>query len=244
MYFWLADRFSEGHGLLELAVAAASPSGSSPVSRIELLVALTYVAPDAQAGTGAFGVAISGDDEHAATLAEETQAQLEELEDHWAARVRSRLGAGSAALATAEAIAHEPFQIAELLLEGWIAERRDESGHAVASYRQALDIAYRGSGGHRPSLLAPETVRALWSSADARAELARAGDTLAQTDSARALHREVVDWSRARRPLQPRETSVAVPAGSPGAAALTALQSESRRVDDARSPSRLGGSAS
>lgn len=240
MYFWLADRFCEGPDVLELAVAAASHVGASAASRFEMLLALSYAGPEEDGaqraaprvqGTVALGIAVSGDDEHAATLAEDERVRLEELEGHWAAGLRARFDAGSAGggsaaataetLPKAEAIAEEAFQVAGLLLDAWIAERRDEHTRAVEDYRQALDVARRTSSAHEPAPVAARTVRALWSSPDARAELDRARRALGQTDTAEALYRRVVDWSRAERPQQPRETFLAALTGSPAGAALS-----------------------
>jgi hypothetical protein len=240
VYFWLADRFCTGHDVLELAVAAASRVGASAASRIEMLLALSYAGPEDDGaqraaprvqGTVALGIAVSGDDEHAATLAEEERVRLEELEWHWAARVRARFDAGSAGggtaaatagtLPKAEAIAEEAFQVAGLLLEAWIAERRDEYARAVADYRDVLHLTRRASFAHEASPVAASTARALWSSADARAELARARRALGHTGTAEALHRRVLAWSSAARPQQPREMFLAALAGSPAGAALS-----------------------
>jgi hypothetical protein len=240
VYFWLADRFSEGHDVLELAVAAASPVGASVAPRVEMLLALSYAGPEDEDGeratprthgTVAFGVAVSGDDEHAAALADEARVGLEELEGHWAAGMRSRFDArsagGSDPAATAESvrragtIADGSFEVAGLLLEAWIAERREEQAQAVAGYRHAFDLARRASFEHELSPLAAGTARRLWSSAHARAELGRAQRALGRTMTAQALHRRVVDWSRTPRPQQPRETFLAALAGTPAAAVLS-----------------------
>jgi hypothetical protein len=226
VYFWLADRFSDDAGLLELAVAAASRDGASEASRIELLLALAYAAPGGGSaphpeGTIAFGVAVSGDDEHAATLAEEAHARLEELQDHWAAGVRTGLDAGTESLQAAEEIADEPFRVAGLLLDAWVAERREEFAQAVSDYRDVLAVACRASAARESCPDAANTARTLWSSAHARAELADARRALGQTETARALHDRLVDWSRETRPQQPRETYLAALAGSPAAAALS-----------------------
>ena len=227
MYFWLADRFSEGRGLLEFAVAAASADNASFASRVEMLVALSYAGPEhrdagRETGTVAFGTAISGDDEHAATLADDARVRLEELEDHWAARVRGRLsGNPDESLQVAEGIAQEPFEIGGLLLEAWIAERRDEFAGALEKYRRALDLVCRSSGSHIPSPAAANAARGLWSSSQARAELDRVVRAIGPTETARALHRRVVDWSAEPRLSQPRESFLAALAGTPAAAALS-----------------------
>jgi hypothetical protein len=232
VYFWLADRFAEAAGLLELAVAAASSNGAPGPSRIEMLVVLAYATPEEpgparaaprEHGAVAFGVAVSGDDEHAAILAEETHARLEELEDHWAAGVRTHLADGEfEGLQTAEAIAHQPFQIAGLLLDAWVAEHREEHDEAVADYRAALAIARHDSAPHELSLAAAKSARELWSSPHARDELEGARHSLGSSATAAALYGRVVDWSKAWRPQQPRETFLDAPAGSPAAAALEA----------------------
>ncbi|MGZ4399737.1 MAG: hypothetical protein ACXVYM_02575 [Gaiellaceae bacterium] len=240
MYFWLADRFCEGPDVLELAVAAASHVRASAASRIEMLLALSYAGPEDDGaqraaprvqGTVALGIAVSGDDEHAATLAEDERVRLEELEGHWAAGLRARFDAGTAGggtaaataetLPKAEAIAEDAFQVAGLLLDAWIAERRDEYARAVADYREALDVARRTSSAHEPAPVAARTVRALWTSQDARAELARARRALGGSESARGLYRRLVDWSSAPRLQQPRETFLAALAESPAGAALS-----------------------
>lgn len=225
MYFWLADRFSEGPGVLELAVAAVS-GGHSPASasHIELLVALAYAETEGERaeGTVAFGAAISGDDERAAILAEDADARLRELGDHWAAGVRTRLDEHAVeALEKAEEIAHQPFRLAGLLLDAWVAERRGECARAVSEYSAALALAYESSGAHESSLVAARTARALWSSPDARAELIGARRTLGDTETARALHARLVDWATQARPQQPRETFLAALDGSPAATALS-----------------------
>jgi predicted ATPase len=212
----------------------------------------------------ALALAESGNDELAAALAEEAYAGVEATGDDWSITMASLLRAQIAALAGdvstvatmaaradrhADAIGFDAFQASAMLLEAWVAERRNEGEAAVDAYQQALRRAGRAgfedhrsfalaglasnalAGGDlrhaealaRRALTAAEGARSFWAAAHARVLLGRVLSMAGHQHSAERLNRAVVEWSERKRPHQARETLFLALAGSPGAAALAGL---------------------
>jgi hypothetical protein len=136
-----------------------------------------------------------------------------------------------------------------LLIEAWIAERRNEPGATEDAYRRALELAARiGFADHvsfamaqlgsdaltrgdtpqaeelcRQALVTAEAASASWLAAHARVQLAQALEAAGDADSAETLYGTVVEWSQTPRPRQVRESLFVELGGSPGAAALRGL---------------------
>jgi predicted ATPase/DNA-binding SARP family transcriptional activator len=184
-YFPLAERVSEGRSFLEAALAAAS--ADAPVGKqTELLAWLCYLATEeldldaaidagerglAVAATGSapsesalaratlsLALALFGDHERAAALAEEARAGYGAAGDHWGVagsslvRAQGAVHAGDIStvatmttemLRHSEAIGYDVFVVPAMLLEAWVAERRSEPGAAEDAYRRALALAGR-----------------------------------------------------------------------------------------------------
>jgi hypothetical protein len=129
-----------------------------------------------------------------------------------------------------------------MLLEAWVAERRNEPGTAEDAYRRALALARRiGFADHasfalaqlgsnplargdtyqaeelcRRALAMAEAASGPWLAAHARVQLARVQERAGDTDTAETLYRRVVEWSQTPRPRQVRESLFVGLAGSPG----------------------------
>ena len=184
-YFALAERVSEGRSFLKAALGAAS--ADAPVGkRIELLAWLCYLATEeldldaaidagerglAVAATGpapsesalargtlSLALALSGDHERAAALAEKARADYGAAADHWGVAASSLVRAQGAVhagdistVATmtteivrhSEAIGYDVFVVPAMLLEAWVDERRNEPAAAEDAYRRALELAGR-----------------------------------------------------------------------------------------------------
>jgi tetratricopeptide (TPR) repeat protein len=137
-----------------------------------------------------------------------------------------------------------------MLIEAWIAERRNEPGASEDAYRRALELAARiGFADHvsfalaqlgsdaltrgdtrqaeelcRQALVTAEAASASWLAAHARVQLAQALEAAGDADSAETLYGTVVEWSsQTPRPRQARESLFVELGGSPGAAALRGL---------------------
>jgi hypothetical protein len=136
-----------------------------------------------------------------------------------------------------------------LLLEAWVAERRDDRAAAADAYRRALELAGRvGFGDHaafalaglgsnalagvglreaeelqRQALATAEAAQAPWVAAHARVALARNAAAAEDAETAERLYRQVVEWSQTQRPRQARESVFLALAGSPATAALLGL---------------------
>ena len=233
-----------------LAVAAAGPAPSeSALARVTLSLAL----------------ALSGDDERAAALAEEARAGYGAAGDHWGVAASSLVRAEGAVHAGdvstvasmtaeivrhSEAIGYDVFRVPAMLIEAWIAERRNEPGATEDAYRRALELAARiGFEDHvsfalaqlgsdaltrgdtrqaeelcRQALVTAEAASASWLAAHARVQLAHALEAAGDADSAETLYGTVVEWSsQTPRPRQVRESLFVELGGSPGAAALRGL---------------------
>jgi tetratricopeptide (TPR) repeat protein len=149
----------------------------------------------------------------------------------------------------ADAIDYDPFRVPGLLLEAWVAERRAEGATAVAAYRHALELAARvGFGDHaafalsqlgshalangnlreaeelqRQALSTADAAHAAWVIAHARVQLARIAVASGDPEGAETLHSKVLEWSRAKRLHQARESLFVALAGNPATAALRGL---------------------
>ena len=159
-----------------------------------------------------------------------------------------------------EAVGYGAFEVPAMLLEAWVAERRNEPGAAEDAYRRALALARRiGFADHasfaltqlgsnaltrgdthqaeelcRRALAMAEAASTSWLAAHARVQLARVQERAGDTDTAETLYRRVVEWSQTPRPRQIRESLFVGLAGSPGAAALWDLaRLAAARGDDA-----------
>jgi predicted ATPase/DNA-binding SARP family transcriptional activator len=311
-YFALAERVSEGRSFLKAALGAAS--ADAPVGkRIELLAWLCYLATEeldldaaidagerglAVATTGpaaaesalvrgtlSLALALSGDHERAAALAEKARAGYGAAGDHWGVAASSLVRAQGAvhageistvATMTAEivrhseAIGYDAFEVPAMLLEAWVAERRDEPVAAEDAYRRALELAGRiGFADHasfalaqlgsnalergdtrqaeelfRQALATAEAALTSWLAAHARVQLARVLEAAGDADIPEMLYGAVVEWSQTPRPRQVRESLFVVLAGSPGAAALRGLaRLAAARGDDAAADNLQAGAA-
>jgi predicted ATPase/DNA-binding SARP family transcriptional activator len=184
-YFALAERVSEGRGFLELALASAS-ADALVGRRIELLAFVCYLATEERdldaaidsgeralvvAATGnapsesalarvvlSLALALSGDDERAAALAEEARAGYGAAGDHWGVaasslvRAQGAVQVGAISIVAAmtaeirrhsEAIGYDAFEVPAMLLEAWVAERQNERAAAEDAYGRALELAGR-----------------------------------------------------------------------------------------------------
>jgi hypothetical protein len=207
----------------------------------------------------ALAVARTGDVERAAKLAGDALAEFEAGGDDWGLAASSVIGAAGAALAGdvatvaelaaralrhSDAIDYDAFRIPALLLEAWVAERRQDRPAAVERYRHALELAVRvGFGDHaafalsglgsnalgngaleeaaelqRQALATAEAARAPWAAAHARVQLARVAAAAGDPVTAEQLYRNVAAWSRSERPHQARESLFLALAGDPAAA--------------------------
>ena len=157
----------------------------------------------------------------------------------------------------AEAIGFDAFRVPAMLLDAWVAERRNDGDAATAAYRRALDLA--GSAGfadhvafalsglascalarkdlrhaeelQRRALATAEGARADWAAAHARVELGRILAAAGDTDTAAKLYRNVLEWSKRPRRHGPRESLFLALAEDPAAAASAGLAD----LGDARS---------
>jgi predicted ATPase/DNA-binding SARP family transcriptional activator len=229
--------------------------------------------------TLANAVAYAGDAERADALARDALATLEAAEDDWgiaaAALIRALACAPNgdvakvsemAAIARqhADAIGYDAFLAPALILEAWLAERRQESAAAEA-YRRAGEFADRVgfcdhaafalaseaslafAGGDlggaealaRRALSSAEAAEALWPAALARVQLARCIAAAGDADAAEQLYREVLDWSQAERPHQAREALFVALAGSPVTSALLGLAELAEARGDAAAADEL-----
>ena len=220
--------------------------------------------------------ALFGNDVRAAALAQEARAGYRRAGDHWGMAASSLVRAQGAVhlgevstvatmaaeiLRHSEAVGYSAFEVPAMLLEAWVAERRNEAGAAQDAYRRALALARRiGFADHasfalaqlgstalahgdthqaeelcRQALAMAEAATATWLAAHARLQLARVQERAGDTDTAETLYRRVVEWSQTPRPRQVRESLFVGLAGSPGAAALQGLArlAAARGHDDA-----------
>jgi predicted ATPase/DNA-binding SARP family transcriptional activator len=244
-----------------LAVAATGRATSeSALARVALSLAL----------------ALSGDDVRAAALAEGARLGYRRAGDHWGVAASSLIRAQGAVhqeevstvatmaaeiLEHSEALGYGAFEVPAMLLQAWVAERRNEPDAAEDAYRRALALAGRigftdhasfalaqlgsnalahGDTHHseelcRRALAMAEAASTSWLAAHARVQLARVLERAGDTDTAETLYRRAVEWSQTPRPRQVRESLFVGLAGSPGAAALQGLarRAAARGHDDA-----------
>jgi predicted ATPase/DNA-binding SARP family transcriptional activator len=215
--------------------------------------------------TFALALAYSGDEERADEMVQQAAVGFEESGDDWGVAASSLIRATGAAragdLATvaemaaaasrhADAIGYDAFLLPAILLEAWVAERRQERPAAVDAYRRALDLARRiGFDDHaafalarlgenalaggdlreaeelqRQALHAAEAAQATWVAADARVQLGRIAAAAGDAGGSERLYREVLEWSETQRPHQARESLFDALVGSPAAAAVAGLE--------------------
>ena len=269
--FDLEAALAAGERALAAATRAQAP-GELALAQLSLSLALAY----------------SGDEGRAGAMARDAVATFEAAGDHWgvaAAGIMRASGAAragdvavvaemaAAVLRHSDAIGYDAFAVAGLLLEAWVADRRQDAAHADEAYRHALELAGRvGFGDHvafalaglgsnalargdlheaealqRRSLATAEAAQAAWAVAHARVQLARVAAASGDADAAALLYRQAVEWSPLERPHQARETLFDALAGSPAAAAELGLAEldagRGKKPRAARSPS-AGSSAS
>ncbi len=247
----------------ELDLSGALAAGESAVS-----LAAT-AAPPWQLGFAhlmlALAVAQAGDVERAAATAQGAADAFEAAADGWgialgslvraigaahAGEVSTVAAMAAAARSHSEAIGYDAFIVPALLLEAWVAERRQDRASAVEAYGRALELASRvGFGDHaafalaglgtdalvsgdlreaeklqRQALSAAEAAEAPLVAAHAHVQLARIAVAAEDVDRAERLYRQVIDWSQQERPHQARESLFLALAGSPATAALHGLE--------------------
>jgi hypothetical protein len=214
--------------------------------------------------TLALALAQSPDHGRAGAMARDACATLEAVGDNWgvaASSLSRAVGAAAAGdVATvadmaaavrrhSDAIGYDAFRVPGLLLEAWVAEKRQEAGVAVERYREAVELARRVglrdhaafalsalggialAGGdqreaaelQRQALADAEAARAPWVAAQARLQLARNAAGARDADTAEELFRQVLAWSQEWRQRQAREILFIALAGSPARAALLGL---------------------
>ena len=214
--------------------------------------------------TLALALAQSGDEERTATMAHDAAATFEAMGDDWGIAASSliratgaaRAGDVSSVAAMAETVRrhsdpidYDAFRVPGLLLEAWVAGRRQDCAAAVEAYRGALELArHIGFGDHaafalaglganaltsgdlreaeeleRQALAAAEAAGAPWVEAHARVQLARIAAASGDAGDAERLYRQVIEWSQLQRAHQARESLFLALAGSPAAAALLGL---------------------
>ena len=249
---------------------AASAQSSKQLGLAQLTLALAL----AQAGEG----------ERADAMGQAAYATLEAAGDDWGAATSGLIRAIGAAragdIATvaamaravrrhSDAIDYDAFRVPGLLLEAWVAERRDDGAAAVDGYRRALELAGRiGFGDHaafalsalgssalangdlreaeelqRQALATADAADATWVAAHVRVQLARVAAATGDADAAERLYRQVLEWSQLQRPHQARESLFVALAGSPATAALLGLAEIAEARGDTAAADELRGRA-
>ncbi len=246
----------------ELDVEAALAAGEGALALAE-----TVTAPR-ELGLAQFTLALalaqSPDQGRAEAMARNACTTLEAAGDDWgvaASSLSRAIGAAAAydvatvsEMAAAvrrhsDAIGYDAFRVPGLLLEAWVAEKRQEAALAVKRYRQAVELARRiGFRDHaafalsalgaialvgedpreaaelqRQALGEAEAARAPWVAAQARLQLGRNAAGAGDADTAEELFRQVLAWSQEWRQRQAREILFIALAGSPARAALLGL---------------------
>ncbi len=254
-------------GLCYLATEEFDREAALAAGERALALAATAAAPR-QLGfaqlTLALALAQSGDEERVDAMTRDAAAVFEAAGDDWGVastsiiRATGAMRAGDvstvAAMAAAirrhsDAIDYDAFRVPGLLLEAWVAERRQDGTAAVEAYRRALELAERvGFGDHaafalaglganafanrdlheaeelqRQALLTAEAAQATWVTAHAHVQLGRIAAASGDADGAERLYRQVIEWSQMERPRQARESLFLALAGSPATAALFGL---------------------
>jgi hypothetical protein len=217
-------------------------------------------------------------------MAQGACATLEAAGDDWGAAASSIIRATGAARAGdvgavaaraaairrhSDALGYDAFRVPGLLLEAWVAERRDDRAAAVDAYRRALELAGRvGFGDHaafalaglganalasgdvreaddlqRQAVATAEAARAPWAAAHARVQLARNAAAAEDAKTAERLYRQVLEWSQAQRSHKARESLFLALAGSPATAALLGLAELAEARGDSAAADGLRGRA-
>jgi tetratricopeptide (TPR) repeat protein len=148
-----------------------------------------------------------------------------------------------------DAIGYDAFRVPALLLEAWVGEKREDERAAVDAFRSALELAGRvGFGDHaafalaglgsnalangdlrdaeqleRQAVATAEAAQAAWVAAYARLQLGRIAAAAGDPEGAERLFHRVLEWSRAERKHQARESLFVALGGSPATAALLGL---------------------
>ena len=234
--------------------------------------------------TLALALAQSPDQGRAGAMAADACATFEAAGDDWgiAASSLGRAVAAAAAgdiatvAATAaavrrhsDAIGYDAFRVPGLLLEAWVAERRQEAAVAEGRYREAVELATRvGFADHaafarsalggialargdqdkaaelqRRALGEAEAARSQWVTAQARLELARNAAGAGDANTAEGLYRQVLAWAQEWRPREARESLFVALAGSPARAALLGLAQLADERGDTAAAADLRGRA-
>jgi predicted ATPase/DNA-binding SARP family transcriptional activator len=214
--------------------------------------------------TLALALAQSGAAERADAMAGGASATLEAAGDDWGVAASSIIRAAGAArdgdvstvaaMAAAirhhsDAIGYDAFRVPGLLLEAWVAERRQDGAATIESYRRALELAGRvGFGEHaafalaglgstalangdlreaeelqRQALATAEAAQAPLAAAHAGIQLARIAARRGDARTAERQYRQVIEGSQTQLPRQAREILFVSLADSPATAALLGL---------------------
>ena len=149
----------------------------------------------------------------------------------------------------AAAIGYDIFMVPAALLEAWVIEQTEGPAAAERMYSRAVELGKAtGLADHalfalvrlgrcalaagdveqaeerfRRALAGAESGATEWVGAYARVELGRVRAAAGDVAAAARLYRQVVDWSAAPRPHQPRETLFVALAGDPAAVAALGL---------------------
>ena len=243
-------------GLCYLATEELDLDAALAAGERALALAATAAAPR-QLGlaqlTLALALAQSGVGERAEAMAGDASATFEAAGDDWgvaassiiraAAAARDGDVAAVAAMAAAihrhsDAIGYDAFRVPGLLLEAWVAERRQDGAAAIEGYRRALELAGRvGFGEHAAFALA-----GLGSIAFAKGDLARGRGAPAAGTGHRRGGPSAVGRGPCRRPARPHRCGArrcahrraAVP---PGPRAVADRSGRARRARSSSPPS-------
>ena len=254
-------------GLCYLATEELDLDAALAAGERALALAATAAAPR-QLGlaqlTLALALAQSGVGERAEAMAGDASATFEAAGDDWGVAASSIIRAAAAArdgdvsavaaMAAAihrhsDAIGYDAFRVPGLLLEAWVAERRQDGAAAIEGYRRALELAGRvGFGEHaafalaglgsiafakgdlreaeelqRQALATAEAAQAPLAAAHAGVQLARIAAGRGDAPTAERQYRQVLERSQTQRPREAREILFAALADSPPTAALLGL---------------------
>ena len=254
-------------GLCYLATEELDLDAALTAGERALALAATAAAPR-QLGlaqlTLALALAQSGTAERADAMAGGASATFEAAGDDWGVAASSIIRAAAAArdgdvstvaaMAAAirrhsDAIGYDAFRVPGLLLEAWVAERRQDGAAAIEGYRRALELAgHVGFGEHaafalaglgsialangdlreaeelqRQALATAEAAQAPLAAAHAGIQLARIAARRGDAPTAERQYRQVLERSQTQRPRQAREILFVALADSPATAALLGL---------------------
>jgi predicted ATPase/DNA-binding SARP family transcriptional activator len=214
--------------------------------------------------TLALALAQSANAERTDAMARGASATLEAAGDDWGIAASSIIRAAAAArdddVATvtamaaairrhADAIGYDAFRVPGLLLEAWVAERREDRAAAIKGYQRALELAGRvGFGEHagfalaglgsialangdlreaeelqRQAVATAEAAQAPLAAAHARIQLARIAAGRGDADTAERQYRHVLERLQTQGPRQAREILFVALADDPATAALLGL---------------------